>query len=82
MLRIAKIAKRFLQTPSKISFSDLQKLLSVVGFQKIYTKGSHVKFKHDELGIDIVIPVHNNDCKDFYKKDIAKRIKHLIKKIT
>ncbi len=81
MSRIAKIAKKFLQTPASVSYSDLQKLLLALGFEKIQAKGSHVKFKHRVLEIDIVVPVHNNECKEFYKKDIAKRLKNLIKKI-
>ena len=81
MSRIAKIAKKFLQAPASVSYSDLQKLLLALGFEKIQAKGSHVKFKHRVFEIDIVVPVHNNECKEFYKKDIAKRLKNLIKKI-
>jgi predicted RNA binding protein YcfA (HicA-like mRNA interferase family) len=41
-------------------------------------KGSHKKFKHSSLVTDLVIPVHNNDCKDFYKTQAAKIVKKLI----
>ena len=81
MSKIAKIAKKFLENPTAISYRDLQKILLALGFEKVYTKGSHVKFKNEILNIDIILPVHNNDCKDFYKKDIAKRIKNLIKEL-
>lgn len=47
-------------------------------FEFIQAKGSHTKYKHPRLENDLIIPVHNNDRKDFYKKE-AKKCVVLIK---
>lgn len=52
-------------------------ILIYFGFEKINAKGSHVKFKHPQLQNDLVIPIHNNECKDFYKLEAKKRIKEV-----
>ena len=45
-------------------------------FLEIEAKGSHTKFKNKKIGNDIIIPVHNNDCKGFYKKQVYKILKN------
>lgn len=50
---------------------DIEKILLHLNFEKVSTKGSHVKWKHPRLRNDIIIPVHNNDCKVFYKKQVS-----------
>jgi predicted RNA binding protein YcfA (HicA-like mRNA interferase family) len=52
-------------------------VLEHYGFSEISTKGSHVKFKHPKLDHDLVIPVHNNECKDFYKKQAKSLIEQI-----
>ncbi len=81
MTKLGKLAKKFLQQPGTISYKEMRKLLLAVGFEQVKAKGSHVKFKHDRLGLNIIVPVHNSDCKDFYKKDVLKNTKNLIKEI-
>lgn len=44
----------------KISGKELCKILEKHGFQKIYGKGSHVRFKHAD-GRRTVVPVHGNE---------------------
>ncbi|HEC30689.1 MAG TPA: type II toxin-antitoxin system HicA family toxin, partial [Candidatus Yonathbacteria bacterium] len=61
-------------SPTSIKYSDLENILTYFGFEKINAKGSHVKFKHSQLQYDFVIPVHKNECKDFYKKQAKKQI--------
>ena len=34
------------------------------------------KFKNKSLRNDIIIPIHNNDCKNFYKKQTFKILKN------
>ena len=41
----------------KISGKELCNILEKLGFKKIYGKGSHVRFKHDD-GRRTVVPVH------------------------
>lgn len=75
MSRIEKLVQQFLNNPASLRFADIEKVLFHFGFIKIETKGSHKKFKNSHLSHDLVIPVHNNDCKDFYKKLAAKTLK-------
>lgn len=44
----------------KISGKELCKVLKKFGFQRIYGKGSHVRFKHSD-GRRTVVPIHNNE---------------------
>ena len=43
-----------------ISGREMCKLLEKLGFEKIYGKGSHVRFKHSD-GRRTVVPVHGNE---------------------
>lgn len=43
-----------------ISGKEFCKLLEKLGFEKIYGKGSHVRFKHHD-GRRTVVPVHGNE---------------------
>ena len=43
-----------------ISGKQFCKLLGKLGFEKIYGKGSHIRFKHSD-GRRTVIPVHGNE---------------------
>ena len=43
-----------------ISGKELCKIIEKVGFEKIYGKGSHVRFKHLD-GRRTVVPVHGNE---------------------
>lgn len=69
---------KFSNHPASIRFRELERLLLSLGFEKVLAKGSHVKFKHKLLDRDLVIPVHNHDCKEFYKVYAAKIVKKFI----
>ncbi len=43
-----------------ISGKEMCKLLEGLGFEKIYGKGSHIRFKHLD-GRRTVVPVHGNE---------------------
>lgn len=75
MTQALKLLAKFKRNPESIKYVELEKILISIGFKKIKTKGSHVKFKKESLNFDIVIPVHNMDCKNFYKKQVYKQIK-------
>lgn len=60
--------------PSSISYKDLQKILRWYEFEKIGAKGSHVKYKHPLFERDLIIAVHNNECKSYMKKEAQRRI--------
>jgi len=70
-----KKLQKFLNNPTSLRYTQIETLLIQLDFQKISTRGSHIKFKHHLLKSDLIIPIHNNDCKDFYKKLVVKIIK-------
>lgn len=78
MTRIEKKVEQFIKNPASIEYRDLEQVLIRLGFEKIQAKGSHMKFKHARLQKDLIIPVHNGKCKDFYKKEARKRIGKLL----
>jgi len=78
MSTIKKKVEKFLGKPTSCKYLDIETILIHFGFNKINAKGSHVKFKHSQLSSDLVIPVHNNECKDFYKLEAKKKIKKII----
>ena len=77
MSKIEKLVDKFFKNPTSLKYPDIEKILIYFGFEKINAKGSHVKFKHPKLQNDIVIPVHNKECKGFYKNQISKQIKKI-----
>lgn len=77
MTKIDKLITELLKNPCSLQYPEIEKCLIRLGFEKINAKGSHKKFKHSYFQFDLVIPVHKNDCKEFYKKEAAKRIKIL-----
>ncbi|MFM2381324.1 MAG: HicA toxin of bacterial toxin-antitoxin [Candidatus Parcubacteria bacterium] len=79
MSQIEKLIEKFRVRPESLSYRDLHKVLTFLGCIEVQTKGSHVKWKHTELQADIIIPVHNNDCKDFYKRHARKMFDSILK---
>ena len=78
MTNIDKLKNRFKSNPASLKYREVEKILIHLEFEKIPIKGSHVKFKHPKFIIDLVIPIHNNECKEFYKKQINKIISKLL----
>ncbi len=79
MSKKEKLKKKYFLNPESLSFGEIQTVLEYLGFEKIQAKGSHIKFKHPRLPMDIVFPVHGEECKDFYKKQSLKIIKRIWK---
>ncbi len=73
-----RVLRRFLNNPGSLRYDKIENLLLTFGFEKVEAKGSHKKFKHHKLNQDLIIPVHNNDCKSFYKKLAARTIKKIL----
>jgi len=78
MTKIEKLLDKLIQSSEKLYYREIEKILKYIGFTKIQAKGSHIKFKYAKQNIDIIIPIHNNDCKNFYKKLTAKIIQNII----
>lgn len=80
MSQIEKLLKKFMQAPESVRYAVIEKILRSLGFEKIPAKGSHVKWKHQRLRYDLIIPVHNNECKKFYKEQVCMQIREFMKK--
>ena len=80
MSQLEKLMKKFAQTPQRVRYLEIEKILTILGCEKISAKGSHMKWKHRGLHYDIIIPVHRNECKDFYKVQVRKQVQLLLKK--
>jgi predicted RNA binding protein YcfA (HicA-like mRNA interferase family) len=79
MTRKQKVVDHFLMNPCSCSLSEIEQVLLLHDCVRITAKGSHIKWKHIRLTRDLVIPVHQNECKDFYKKEALKFIKEIRK---
>lgn len=82
MSQIEKLLSKFLERPEVVRYADIERILTHLGFENIHTKGSHVKWKHRKLQHDLIIPLHNAECKAFYKKQVLRQIDTLIKRKT
>jgi predicted RNA binding protein YcfA (HicA-like mRNA interferase family) len=67
-----KLIEKFRLNPSSVRYNEIILVLQNIWFEKLDAKWSHVKFKHLKMNNDIIIPVHNWECKDFYKKQTLK----------
>ena len=56
-----------------ISGKDFCKILVKLGFEKIYGKGSHVRFKHPD-GRRTVLPIHNRPVRTGTLRAILKQV--------
>lgn len=82
MTQKEKLLGKFLENPKSLKYREIEMILKEASFVKVSVRGgSHAKFKHDLLDKDLVIPVHNNDCKDFYKQEALKQAKEVFKKL-
>ena len=76
MTKKEKILKKFNEKLWDIRYRELEFLLLNLWFRKIDAKGSHIKFKNNTIKKNIIIPLHNNECKYFYKKQVHKILKN------
>lgn len=70
-----KLLTRFIENPASLPFRDIEKILLRFGFDALEARGSHKKFKHLKVRADVIIPLHNGECKNFYKRELAKILK-------
>jgi len=69
-----KLFNKFIANPESVSYREMEKILGWYEFEKIQAKGSHIKFKHSHFERDLIIAIHNNDCKAYMKKEARRRI--------
>lgn len=71
-----KLLQKFLDRPESLKYAQICLVLQMVGFVQVPVKnGSHEIFKHPQLQYNLTIPVHNNDCKKYYKIKASSLIK-------
>jgi predicted RNA binding protein YcfA (HicA-like mRNA interferase family) len=68
MAKREKLIEALTNHPNKVTFSDVQALLEIEGFNLDRITGSHHIFKKDD--ITFVIPVHKNRVKSVYVKRV------------
>jgi predicted RNA binding protein YcfA (HicA-like mRNA interferase family) len=73
MTQYEKILKKFLENPYSLNFSDIKKILEKHWYEERQGKWSHTIYTNISGNI-ITIPIHWNDCKNFYKKKIKKTL--------
>ncbi len=67
-----KLRSRLRNNPKGIKFSDLETLLGRFGFVLVRVSGSHHLFRYTstERVEKVVIPVHNNQVKAIYVREV------------
>lgn len=73
MTQMDKLLAKFFANPLSVDFPDLDKILQHYWYNPKITNGwSHIHYFHPDKKDIISIPMHHNDCKDFYKRNIKK----------
>ena len=70
-----KLIKKFKDNPASLKYSQIEKILLWLDFEKKQGAGSHVKFFHKQTSTPLIFAVHNNDCIPVYKEDTLKKLK-------
>ena len=47
--------------PKRYTTKELIKIIEKTGWYEVSQKGSHRKFKHNNINVTIVLPIHNGD---------------------
>lgn len=68
-----KLIQKMKNAPMTIRFDEIEKVLRNNGFVFTRQKGSHVVFRNEVKGTNIVIP-KKNPVKECYVEDVLRRI--------
>jgi len=74
-----KLLKKFLENPNTLNYKEIEKILFMFEYIKINAKWSHLKYKHKLIRNDLILPIHNWDCKEHYKNQAKENILFIIK---
>lgn len=77
MSKRKKLLKKFLERPATLRYSEIVNVLTHLGFNHSQGKGSHQKFYNHKIKLEIIIPIHKNDCLTYYKVEASNVIKSL-----
>ena len=70
MTKFDKIKDIFLNNPESLSLKKIESFLLSEWFEIKFWKWSHKKMKKEK--ITFIYPVHNNETKNYYKKQFLK----------
>ena len=68
MTHIKKLINKFSKNPDALRYTEIEKILNHLKFNKSEGKGSHTKFSHIDCDQKLIFAIHNNNCKKAYKK--------------
>ncbi len=71
MTSYEKLLLKFIENPQTLKFKDIEKIILKNWYEKTEWKWSHTVYKKD-WELPIIVAIHNNDCKNPYKKSIKK----------
>ncbi len=69
-----KLITKFKTNPASLKYSQVEKILLWLDFEKKQGAGSHVKFLHKQSSIILIFAIHNKDCIPAYKEDALKAL--------
>lgn len=72
MTKREKIKEKFLENPTSLPVNKIINFLLSEWYEVTEAKWSHTKVVHTETMKYVVVPLHNGDCKPFYKKELKK----------
>ncbi|MBS9775271.1 type II toxin-antitoxin system HicA family toxin [Candidatus Gracilibacteria bacterium] len=70
MTQYEKLLQKFLDNPKSLKVKEIIKILEKEGFTRSGGVGSHNLYEKGEFSVNF--PIHNNDCKNIYKKQALK----------
>lgn len=70
MTQYEKLLEKFLENPYSLKIKDIIKILEKEGFVRTWWVWSHNLY--EKWNCSINFPIHNNDCKNIYKKKALK----------
>jgi hypothetical protein len=72
MTQTNKLLNIFLQTPKKLNYFEIEKIMLNSWFTFRKWKWSHRKIISEKTWLHATAPIHNWDCKDVYKDKLLK----------
>ena len=75
MNRNHKLIEKFKISPEKCTFQEIEKILIMLGFNKVQGKGSHVKMF--QKNVTIIFSPHNHEIKPYQKRKALKACQKL-----
>ncbi len=73
MTKLEKLIKKFKSNPESLRLAEIELIIKHNGYIKDERAWSHTKYKKENKP-EITISKHNNDCKNYQKKQAKKHL--------